>query len=401
MRPPCGSEKDARIWSLSSNGDYTVRSAYRSIIERDQQFNNLRVDGNWRQLWQADVPPKVKHHVWRLARNVLPTKVALRGRRVPIEQTCGCCGLMEETLEHLFFSCKVAEQCWELVGETTAVRAAMQLEGGAIEWLFGIIANATRDRVSQIFTVFWSLWRERNERVWNHSSRPPEIIVRMGLEVIAEWRLCQPTPVDQARGARRGGCTRWHRPAADRVKVNVDAALFPGQRSFGIGMVARNDGGQMLSFSHAAFPGVPLPKEAEARGLLEDIRWMLATRLKPVDYETDCLLVQQAIERGGSDNTEFGRLIMECQQLLRHQPLSKVIFARRECNRVARGGSPGFRKWVFSLFPSSDTKLRFLFRQTLVSFSDKLILIPFLSNSLYLTNFFLFSSPFCFFFILI
>ncbi|CAN1290830.1 hypothetical protein LINPERPRIM_LOCUS20872 [Linum perenne] len=150
MRPPCGSEKDARIWSLSSNGDYTVRSAYRSIIERDQQFNNLRVDGNWRQLWQADVPPKVKHHVWRLARNVLPTKVALRGRRVPIEQTCGCCGLMEETLEHLFFSCKVAEQCWELVGETTAVRAAMQLEGGAIEWLFGIIANATRDRIA-----FW------------------------------------------------------------------------------------------------------------------------------------------------------------------------------------------------------------------------------------------------------
>ncbi|CAN1315919.1 hypothetical protein LINPERPRIM_LOCUS29881 [Linum perenne] len=47
------------------------------------------------------------------------------------------------------------------------------------------------------------------------------------------------------------------------------------------------------------------------------------------------MLVQQAIERSDSGSTEFGKLIMECKRLLRHQPLSKVIFVRRECNNVA------------------------------------------------------------------
>ncbi|CAN1160466.1 hypothetical protein LINPERHAP2_LOCUS23329 [Linum perenne] len=197
---PRGEYEDTQIWSLSSKGDYTVRSAYRSIIEKDQQFAALRVEGNWRELWQADVPPKVKHHVWRLARNVLPKKFALRGRHVNIEPTCGYCGLFEETSEHLFFSCEVAERCWELVGETTAIRAAMQLDGGVKEWLFNIIANATQERVRRIFTVLWSLWRERNARVWNSCSRPPELIVPMGLEVVEEWRLCQPTQLEQARG---------------------------------------------------------------------------------------------------------------------------------------------------------------------------------------------------------
>ncbi|CAN1243813.1 hypothetical protein LINPERPRIM_LOCUS5837 [Linum perenne] len=55
----------------------------------------------------------------------------------------------------------------------------------------------------------------------------------------------------------------------------------------------------------------------------------------PVFVETDCRTVQQALGRQDQDNTEFGRIIEECRRLLACQPLCKVVFVRRECNRVA------------------------------------------------------------------
>ncbi|CAN1154315.1 Putative ribonuclease H protein At1g65750 [Linum perenne] len=277
----------------------------------------------------------MKYHVWRLAREALPTRAALRRRGMEMDPGCGCCSREDETSEHIFFKCDVAKRHWDLIGESANIQAAQQLDGGARRWLFHLIEHAPAERVTKIFTVLWVIWKERNDRVWNQTSKPPEVSLKLGMDLIQEWRLCQQPAAVQNNGSRRGGCRRWHRPPAGTTKVNVDATIFTDRRAFGIGLIARDHTGRVLSLAHIVHAGVPTPREAETYGMEKAIEWSLALHLGPVIIETDCETVQQAIGSQNHDATEFGNIVRRCKRRLTHQPHITVVFVRRECNRVA------------------------------------------------------------------
>ncbi|CAN1254127.1 Putative ribonuclease H protein At1g65750 [Linum perenne] len=153
-----------------------------------------------------------------------------------------------------------------------------------------------------------------------------------GLE---EWRLAQGTRRGANTNAREEGCRRWHKPPVGVVKINLDAALFDNSRRQGLGMVARDAEGGLLGVKQTVIPGVSIVKEAEASCLREAIWWAMEMGLAQVIFETDSLSVQQAVEAGYADATEFGKIVGECRALLLAQPQFKVAFVRRECNRIA------------------------------------------------------------------
>ena len=74
---------DKQIWTGTSNGLFTVRSAYKLAMESygisggasSSNDNNLRCF--WKKLWRLPVPHKVKHFLWHACRDILPTKANL------------------------------------------------------------------------------------------------------------------------------------------------------------------------------------------------------------------------------------------------------------------------------------------------------------------------------------
>ncbi|CAN1347694.1 hypothetical protein LINPERPRIM_LOCUS41211 [Linum perenne] len=119
----------------------------------------------------------MKHLMWRFLRNIIPTRVALNRRGIEMTLACGCCDDGEESLEHLFLLCPVATRCWEVAGMSSEIQAAMLDGGGAADWLNRIISSPDRGRVQKGVALVWSLWRERNDRVWNRQSKCEELIV--------------------------------------------------------------------------------------------------------------------------------------------------------------------------------------------------------------------------------
>ncbi|CAN1227220.1 hypothetical protein LINPERPRIM_LOCUS2783 [Linum perenne] len=111
--------------------------------------------------------------------------------------------------------------------------------------------------------------------------------------------------------------------------------MFVANRSHGMGMVARDSNGGLLGARQLVCAGVPPVKEAEASCLREAIRWAMELGRRPVIFETDSLMVKQAVGGRSADITEFGRIVDECRSLLFSQPQFKVVFVRRECNRIA------------------------------------------------------------------
>lgn len=75
--------------------------------------------------------------------------------------------------------------------------------------------------------------------------------------------------------------------------------------------------------------------EAEARGLLEAVRWIQGLGVAEVVIESDSMLTVQAICKGTNILHEVGHLLQESRQLIRDRPDISVSFIKNQANKVA------------------------------------------------------------------
>ena len=113
-----GGIEDLLLWPLSPDGHYSVRSAYHMLSEDESRQepgsssseNSQQV---WKSIWKIRTPNKIRHFIWRAARDSLPTKQNLRARHLPVEETCELCGDHQESLMHSIWLCEHAQAVWK------------------------------------------------------------------------------------------------------------------------------------------------------------------------------------------------------------------------------------------------------------------------------------------------
>ncbi|KAL5158112.1 putative ribonuclease H protein [Glycine soja] len=67
--------------------------------------DRVRMSGDWKLIWELEVPPRVKVFLWRLCSNCLPTKTNLRTRGIDCSFICPLCEHEIESTFHTVFSC--------------------------------------------------------------------------------------------------------------------------------------------------------------------------------------------------------------------------------------------------------------------------------------------------------
>ncbi|CAN1141983.1 hypothetical protein LINPERHAP2_LOCUS12811 [Linum perenne] len=236
-------------------------------------IEELRVDGDWRKLWSVDVPPKMKHLMWRIARNVVPTRQAIIHRGIPeVEDRCGLCGTESETIEHLFLDCSVARRCWQVAGVADVLPPGVSENNTWGSWCMKVLRDGNVDTQRKVAIVTWALWKERNDRVWNQTSKPEEVFVRLAEEVVTDWLSTQ----DRGSRLRRrveSSCARWHPPPPTFVKINCDAAINTVGQMFGIGVVIRDEEGALMGYKMERRTGCPPVQECEAEAVVCALQW--------------------------------------------------------------------------------------------------------------------------------
>lgn len=110
-----GSE-DKLIWGMSSNGLFSVKSAYYLAVQRKKQMgveqSNISRDFLRSQcIWKMRVPQSVKIFIWKAINEALPTKRNLFHRRITEIALCPICEQSKET-SHALWSCGVASDVW-------------------------------------------------------------------------------------------------------------------------------------------------------------------------------------------------------------------------------------------------------------------------------------------------
>ncbi|XP_058727122.1 uncharacterized protein LOC131598552 [Vicia villosa] len=68
-------KKDILMWKEEQNGSYNVRSRYKVWRNAKKIHSNLNTNENWNSIWNIKAPAEVKHLLWRLCQDYLPTRL--------------------------------------------------------------------------------------------------------------------------------------------------------------------------------------------------------------------------------------------------------------------------------------------------------------------------------------
>lgn len=164
------------------NGIYSVKSEYKNLL-RSRDSTPFLGSINWNLIWKLRLPAKVRNFVWRALTSSLPTMKVLLSKRVDGFEACPICHNEAEDDFHALVSCPYARAVWSITSLGSSLASSRTL----IEWWNNIaILQAPKD-IEITSIIMWSLWKNRNNVVWNDKSSSVSQIYLSALDLDSQW----------------------------------------------------------------------------------------------------------------------------------------------------------------------------------------------------------------------
>ncbi|XP_059449513.1 uncharacterized protein LOC132180640 [Corylus avellana] len=231
-------QPDVLVWAGTKNGFFTVCSAYHLAktlkdMQHGSSSSGVLSREIWRNIWKVGGPRVVQLFLWKACQNSLPTK-----------------GNLDVWLE----SGQKLQKCLSEAGDFTDLFARLS-------------ALLSREVLLQFATVARQIWFRRNSMVHGGELIPPYLVIKKAKEQVADFKkaIFSPgqegmsktfqVPVEQSK---------WKAPPVGFIKINWDASIDVGTQRMGMGMVARNNRGEVAAMYCSTKPFVNDPSAAEA-----------------------------------------------------------------------------------------------------------------------------------------
>ncbi|XP_026420068.1 uncharacterized protein LOC113316050 [Papaver somniferum] len=119
-------------------------------------------------LWRKEIHPVLAAQNWKFLRGICATYDLLQSRfKIPLASKCHLCGIAEENLEYVLFSCSFAARAWTWISQIFGLTPKNNL----------VISYKAATRRSQMVRDLWllanlviksELWALRNKVVFEH-----------------------------------------------------------------------------------------------------------------------------------------------------------------------------------------------------------------------------------------
>ncbi|CAL2241387.1 unnamed protein product [Prunus armeniaca] len=202
-------EVDSCIWQLTSNGEFSVKTTYRSLFTEETNHT-----WNWDTIWKPHVPSKIKTFVWLLFQGKLLTNVQRVRRNLASNPNCPCCNVSMESLDHLFRRCSHAARMWNSIGIPNQIAYSFSLDFK--DWLFINIKAS----FSCMQGIPWS---------------------SMFLASMWEWLVANYSI--NSKTSKQIIKLHWSPPCASCFKINVDDSCMGEMGSINAGGIIRDSTG--------------------------------------------------------------------------------------------------------------------------------------------------------------
>ncbi|XP_019165689.1 PREDICTED: uncharacterized protein LOC109161653 [Ipomoea nil] len=182
------------------------------------------------------------------------------------------------------------------------------------------------EQVRRVVGVLYFLWMARNEAVWEHAVRRPEVVWHRAAAGEASYTALHSRPVM----APAGGVVTV---AAGRTTCHVDAGYDPGTGNATYGAVLLGPNGLFKAAANGKLPGCLTPIMAEALACKEALSWLKDRDENEVDILTDCLVLRNAVHAVTTPNLSYvGIVIEQCRTAISSFVYCSISFISRTLN---------------------------------------------------------------------
>lgn len=140
-----------------------MKSAYKMLQAQNGSGGRQQNDEIWRTLWSIKAPPKALNLVWRALALCLPTIVQLYRKHVFVHTHCQVCAVNDETIFHALVGYHIVVQCWKTWDLGIYINEEVEFS----IWLEDVLKGKNKHQRAEVITLYWSIWRARNELIWN------------------------------------------------------------------------------------------------------------------------------------------------------------------------------------------------------------------------------------------
>ena len=200
----------------------------------------------------------------------------------------------------------------------------------------------------------WAIWKNRNSQLWENKKQRPSETAMLSLGWLQEFKTANAPVYTPSNAPSNGRQQRWIVPEAGWIKCNCDGAFLASTHRGGSGIILRNEHGIFQAAANKAYVQVTSPFHSELNALLDGLRLAETLDLDRVLFETDCLMLIQALQQQDLDLSNMGSIIAEMKDLLSKHAEFRIAHVYRVAHVLANQAlhSSESQTW-FVVAPSS------------------------------------------------
>ncbi|GMI99700.1 hypothetical protein HRI_003639300 [Hibiscus trionum] len=330
LPPQNDAERDEIAWSRNPSGEFTLASAYRTLMEAT--WND--VDALWLDIWALQVPQRIRTFLWLVVHFRLLTNVERERRYITSDPSCTSCGCAAETILHVLRDCPTTRHLWHSIVPHENHEVFFQLS--LRKW---IAANIHMTKpMGPVFvswsllfaSLVWQIWKRRNDFMFMDSCSSLPDAYRISLT----WAMHFGGKVLPSRQATIGShvAISWQPLPQGLFCLNTDAAVSITTSIGSVGGVIRGSTGEWVTGYNKRI-GYVSPLQAELWGILIGLEVAWSLGIERLQIQTDS---KQALNLLMSNSiTPLLPLVRAINSFRRCAWYTELVWIPRSCNVVA------------------------------------------------------------------
>ncbi|KAM6589547.1 hypothetical protein CsatA_012152 [Cannabis sativa] len=299
---------DSLIWNHHPSGVFTVNSAYHlanSNLSSPGPSNPATHKRWWTTVWSSNIPPKIKHFVWKAFHHILPSNLNLFNRKSTTSPFCSLCFSHHDSNTHSLLECSRAGKIWK---HSSFYQFYIKNKHCDIkEFMLRGFESFDKDQLCSFLGLIWAIWNNRNRAIFNPNHVTDFCVENYVSIYLQEYRDAQDRISTSSHTS--------HHPSPpvqvpdDTYRLSVDAALSQSTNQHGYGAVVTDSKGTVIASFTAPSHTALAPIFAEAEALHRALLWCQAVRFPIAVITSDCQTLVHRIQNFSPDRSALSGLL--------------------------------------------------------------------------------------------
>uniref|UniRef100_A0A803Q893 Reverse transcriptase domain-containing protein n=1 Tax=Cannabis sativa TaxID=3483 RepID=A0A803Q893_CANSA len=325
---------DALIWNHHHSGCFTVNSGYNlanSNFSTPRPSNPTTYKRWWTTVWSSNIPPKIKHFVWKAFHHILPSNLNLFHRKSTPSPFCSLCHSHHDSNTHSLIECSRAGKIWK---DSSFYQFYLNNRNCDIkEFKLRGFECFDKEQFSSFLGLIWAIWNNRNRAIFHPNNTTDFSLENSVSYYLQEYR--------DAQNRISISCPTSHQSSASlqvpraKFQLSMDAALSQSTNKHGYGAAVTDSHGKVIAtFMAPSYSGLP-PIYAEAEALNRALLWCQAVRFPIAVIASDCQNLVHRIQKFSPNRSALSGLVAMIVSSLSSFPGVIVHYIPRSTNTIA------------------------------------------------------------------